>query len=119
MRQRDERGSGTMLTVGVIGAVMATAWAAAVVTASLGQAQRALGAADLAALAAASAYATGQAPCEAAAEAAERNAAELVACDLVGRPSSFVVEVTVAMPLPKQAWFAGTQVQRSSTAGTG
>lgn len=85
--------------------VMAATTAILVVTAVLAG-HRARAAADLSALAGATAAADGLDACRTARAVAESNDATLTACRLVGTPSSFVVEVTVAVntglraPLP-------------------
>ena len=63
---RDERGSGTLLVVGVMAVVGVVALMATVAAVYLVVGHRAHGAADLAALSGAAAYAEGRPPCPAA-----------------------------------------------------
>lgn len=80
---------GVMAVVGVL-ATMAMVAAVYLVTG-----HRARGAADLAALSGAGAYAEGRSPCPAAARLARANDARLVHCDQVGDDVDYVVSVTV------------------------
>ncbi|GAB2590646.1 Rv3654c family TadE-like protein [Microlunatus antarcticus] len=93
--RRDERGSGSLLVVGVMGVVGVVAMMAVVAAAYLVAGHRAHGAADLAALSGAAAYAEGRPPCPAAARLARVNDARLVRCDRVGDDVDYVVSVTV------------------------
>jgi secretion/DNA translocation related TadE-like protein len=92
---RDERGSGSLLMVGVMAVVGVVAMMAMVAAAYLVAGHRAHGAADLAALSGAAAYAQGRSPCPAAARLARANDAALVRCDRVGDDVDYVVSVTV------------------------
>lgn len=94
-RRHDERGSGTLLMVGVLAVVGVVAMAAMVAAAYLVAGHRAHGAADLAALSGAAAYAEGRSPCPAAAQLARANDARLTRCDRVGDDVDYVVSVTV------------------------
>ena len=82
--RRSERGAGTVLVLGVVAAVLLLA----VGIAALGTAQNARGAAqaaaDLGALAGATALRDGFDPCGTAARAVTRNGAELTSCDVLG-----------------------------------
>lgn len=91
---RGERGSGTVLTVGLMGLVLALAGAAMVVAGYLVAAHRAKAAADLGALSGAAAVRSGLDPCVAAARAAEGQRAEVRRCERVGDQIDFVVTVT-------------------------
>jgi secretion/DNA translocation related TadE-like protein len=93
--RHDERGSGTLLVVGVMGVVAAVATMAMVAAVYLVAGHRAHGAADLAALSGAAAYAEGRSPCPAAARLARANDARLTRCDRVGDDVDYVVSVTV------------------------
>ncbi|MGI3782958.1 MAG: Rv3654c family TadE-like protein [Janthinobacterium lividum] len=93
--RRDERGSGTLLVVGVMAVVGVVAMMAVVAAAYLVAGHRAHGAADLAALSGAAAYAEGRPPCPAATRLARANDARLVGCDQVGDDVDYVVSVTV------------------------
>ena len=93
----DERGSGTLLMVGTMAVVGVVATMAMVAAVYLVAGHRAHGAADLAALSGAAAYAEGRAPCPAAARLARANGARLTRCDQVGDDVDYVVSVTVAV----------------------
>lgn len=93
----DERGSGTLLVVGVMAVVGVVAVVALVAACYLVAGHRARGAADLAALSGAAAYAEGHAPCPAAARLATSNGARLTRCDQVGDDVDYVVSVTVVV----------------------
>jgi secretion/DNA translocation related TadE-like protein len=92
---RDERGSGSLLMVGVMAVVGVVSMMAMVAAVYLVAGHRAHGAADLAALSGATAYAQGRSPCPAAARLARANDAALVRCDRVGDDVDYVVSVTV------------------------
>lgn len=92
---RGERGAGTILVVVLIAILVIAATAAMVVVGWFGAGRKAQEAADLAALAGAGAYQSGGEPCEAAKSAADKNGAELTACEFRGHEASFVIEVTV------------------------
>ena len=91
----DERGSGTLLVVGLMAVVGVVATMAMVAAVYLVVGHRARGAADLAALSGAAAYAEGRDPCLAAGRLARANDARLVRCDRVGDDVDYVVSVTV------------------------
>lgn len=98
----DDTGSGTVLTLGVVGAVLTALVTALSVTGALRAAHQARGAADLAALAAAHdssvrAAAPAQA-CATARDIAERNGARVVGCDVTAG-SVVTIETAVAVPL--------------------
>ena len=97
--RRDERGSGTLLMVGVLAVVGVVSMAVVVAAVYLVVGHRASGAADLAALSGAAAYAEGRPPCAAAARIARANDAGLVRCDQVGDEVDYVVSVTVEVPV--------------------
>jgi secretion/DNA translocation related TadE-like protein len=92
---RGERGSGTLLVVGVMAVVGAVAVVVTVAAAYLVAGHRARAAADLAALSGAAAFAEGRPPCAAAARVARANGARVSACDQVGDEVDYVVSVTV------------------------
>lgn len=94
---RGERGSGTLLMVGVMSVVGIFFGVALLVSGYLLAAHRARGAADLAALSGAGAYQQGRDPCEQAARTARANAARITGCDQVGDPVDFVVSVSIAV----------------------
>ena len=95
--RRGERGSGTLLVVGVMTGVGVVAVVAAVAAAYLVAGHRARAAADLAALSGAAAFAEGRPPCGAAARVARSNGAHVTSCDQVGDEVDYVVTVTVSV----------------------
>jgi len=95
MRREGDAGSGSVLAVGMVGAVTALAVAAVAVSSLLADRAVAAGAADSAALAAADAaagYASGP-PCDAAREIAGVVGTELVGCDVTGTTAEVRVRV--------------------------
>ena len=94
--RRDEAGSASVLVVACLGVLLLLGAALGVVGAMVRAHRTAQAAADLAALAAASATARGSDPCAAAAGIAGANGARLVACDLDGRSAT----VRVVAPGP-------------------
>ncbi|MFN8191887.1 MAG: Rv3654c family TadE-like protein [Nocardioidaceae bacterium] len=92
----DEIGAATVLVVAVAGLLLLVGAALGVVTALVTDHRRAQSAADLAALAGASALATGRGPCEEARRVALANDATLAACSLRG--ADVLVEVVVSGP---------------------
>ena len=90
----DERGSGSVLMLGVTLVVVALAYTAVLVAGYQVALHRARAAADLAALTAASAVAEGADGCEAARRNATRHGARVTACDRVGDQIDYVVSVT-------------------------
>jgi len=109
VRLRDERGAGTVLALALVMAVITVGVSGAGLAAALTTRQRVIGAADLAALAAADAAsgAIGGVPCDIAAGVATANGTRLNACETRG----LVVSVTVI------GSFAGIPVEASSRAG--
>ncbi|HWJ81807.1 MAG TPA: Rv3654c family TadE-like protein [Nocardioides sp.] len=105
--RRGERGAATLLTVTCIGLLLLLGAALSVASAMVVAHRQAQAAADLAALAAASAVASGGDPCGEGAAVAEANGARLVACTLDG--SDAVVEVVAPGPrwLGQQADLTG------------
>ena len=116
--RRDERGVGTLLTVGVCLALVTVAWGAAVALAWFALARQVSGAADLAALAGAAALAEGDDACAASREAAVRNSVILAGCDVRSVGGGFVVEVAVTAPLRPALPMAPAQVRRMAAAGS-
>jgi len=105
----DDRGSGSVLALGILCAVLTLAAGAFLAVGAGAAHARAAAAADLAALAAADVV-SGRAPgvpCDTAASTAEANGAGLAACDQAG----VVVTVTVAVP------YAGLNASVSARAG--
>ncbi|MBD3784348.1 MAG: flp pilus-assembly TadE/G-like family protein [Micrococcales bacterium] len=92
---RPEEGSGSVLVVGALGALVAVLAGALVLAGAVRDVHRAQGAADLAALAAARPLVVGGAPdCGVAAEVAGANGAVLERCSVLA-DGSVVVEVVV------------------------
>lgn len=106
---RDDRGSGSVLAVAIVGAVVVVALAAMAATSAFAARQAAVGAADAAALAAADVRlgVVGGEACEVAARVAAANRASLVSCSARGA----VVTVQV------QAEVLGASVRVASRAG--
>ena len=97
--QRPEEGSGTVLALTIIAALLAVTVVIAGLIGVVSANRRASAAADLSALAAADAYRglTEGDPCAVAADLAERHGAQLESCTFPDRPET--VEVTVAVPV--------------------
>ena len=106
---RDDRGGGTVLALALVMVVVTIGLSGVVLASALTARQRVVGAADLAALAAADAAsgAIGGRPCEVAASVARGNSARLMACESDG----LVVSVTVG------GEFAGIPIVARSRAG--
>lgn len=100
-RGAGERGSGSVLVLGVVAAVLVVLTATLVLTGALAAAHRSRGAADLSALAAAGEAVDGASSataCGVAADLARVNGATLRSC-VVGTDGVVDVEVAVAVPL--------------------
>lgn len=97
--QRPEEGSGTVLALTIIAALLVVTVVIAGLIGVVSVNRRASAAADLSALAAADAYRglTEGDPCAVAADLAERHGARLESCTFPDRPET--VEVTVAVPV--------------------
>lgn len=97
--QRPEEGSGTVLALTIIAALLVVTVVIAGLIGVVSANRRASAAADLSALAAADAYRglTEGDPCAVAANLAERHGARLESCAFPDRPET--VEVTVAVPV--------------------
>ena len=97
--QHPEEGSGTVLALTIIAALLVLTVVIAGLIGVVSANRRASAAADLSALAAADAYRglTEGDPCAVAAELAERHGAHLESCTFPDRPET--VEVTVAVPV--------------------
>lgn len=109
--RRDERGSASVLMVGVMAVVIVLSGAAMVVAGYLIGQHRARAAADLAALSAAAVFQQGADGCAQARRTAAQNGARLSGCDRVGDEVDFVVTVKVVVDvdtrvvgLPKVIW---------------
>ena len=97
--QRPEEGSGTVLALTIIAALLVATVVIAGLIGAVSANRRASAAADLSALAAADAYRglTEGDPCAVAADLADRHGAHLESCTFPDRPET--VEVTVAVPV--------------------
>ena len=94
---RSERGSATVLMVGIMGVVVALSGAALVIAGYAVGYHRARGAADLSALSGAAAFQQGREPCAQAALIARQNGAWVDRCSQVGDAVDFVVTVRVSV----------------------
>ncbi len=94
---RGERGSASMLMVGVMGVVLLLGSAGIVVTSYLVAYHRVRAAADLAALSGATAYARGEDACDQALETARGNGVAVLDCAQTGDLVDFVVSVSVTL----------------------
>jgi secretion/DNA translocation related TadE-like protein len=94
--RRDERGAATVLAMAFLGVLVLVGSALGVVAAMVAAHRQAQSAADLAALAGATAVADGRDACVSAARIATDNAATLSRCSVDGRV--VVVDVTVTGP---------------------
>lgn len=92
-RWHDERGGATVFAVACLAVLLLIGAALGVVAAMVRAHRSAQSAADLGALAAASAIADGRDPCGSAAEVARANGAELLSCETRGQDAWITVEV--------------------------
>ena len=108
---RDDRGAGAVLAIALVMAVVVVGLAGVTLAAALSSRQHLIGAADLAALAAADAAsgAIPGVPCEVAATVARGNGARLTGCEANG----LVLSVTVS------GSFAGIVITAAARAGPG
>lgn len=99
--QRPEEGSGTVLALTIIAALLVVTVVIAGLIGVVSANRRASAAADLSALAAADAYRglTEEDPCAVAADLAERHGARLESCTFPDRPETVEVTVAVAGPM--------------------
>jgi secretion/DNA translocation related TadE-like protein len=102
--RRDERGSGTLLMIGVLAVLLAAGLAVTCAAGYIAAAHAARAAADLAALSGAVAIESEADGCVAARKTAVRNGTWLTSCDRVGDQVDFVISVevarTIALGLP-------------------
>lgn len=96
---RGQRGAGTVLVAMSMLVVLVVATVAFLVLTYAGAQRSCNGAADLAALAGASALVGGQDACATSAKIAAENDARVVRCEVSGDSIDFVVSVTVERPL--------------------
>ena len=97
---RNERGSGSMLMIGIITVVLMLSLAGICLAGYLVAAHRARAAADLAALSGAAVFAAGGDGCDAARINARNNGGHLVSCEQVGDQVDFVITVRVEVRTP-------------------
>jgi len=109
-RVRDERGLAVPVTVTLAALVVVTAVLAATLGRLLVDQRRAASAADLSALAAATAVQAGSDGCSAAADAARRNHAALAGCEVRDQHVRVVTEVSVPLLLGREAQVHGVAV---------
>lgn len=115
-----ERGSvGGVMLAGMLSVVAAVFAASVMFVNWFGLVRDAEQAAELAALAGATAAVAGEAPCAAAEQAAHNNGALVEACDVRGEGRYAVVEVTVAAELSPASPLGPSRVLRTATAGSG
>ena len=94
-QRTDQRGSGSMLMLGVIGALSLLGLGAMCMATYLAAVHHARGAADLAALSGAVAVQAGEDGCASAERVALANETSLLTCDRVGDAVDFVISVKV------------------------
>ena len=116
-RQFSERGSGTVLMMGVMTITAMMAFVAACLMSWFGYVRQTRFAADLAALAGAEALSAGSDACEAADATATSNRTTMTACVTQSNGVDFVVRVTVQMDAKPQVPFGPTQFTHTSEAG--
>lgn len=117
-RRHDERGAGTLL-IGIVMMVLVMATIVAIwITGWLGSARRADDAADLTALTGAQAYGSGADACSASRAAATANGARVEQCSVEGGSYSWVVRVTVSVPLKPGIVGAPRRIARDAVAGS-
>ncbi len=110
----DERGSATPFTIACLGLLLVLGAALGVVAAMVHAHRQAQAAADLAALAGATAAAHGGSACPAAGTVAAANAARLLTCGVTGR------EVTVRVEVPGPHWLGqAADLEAQARAGPG
>lgn len=114
-RRRDEGGAATVLAVALVGLLVWVTAALSVVGAMFAAHRAAQAAADLAALAGASAVARSRDPCAAAETTASANDARLSGCALEGRE----IRVTVVVSGPRWRGLATGDLVAESRAGPG
>ena len=111
-RIRGQSGAATLLVLAMAGVLLLVGAALGVVQAMVVAHRRAQSAADLAALAGASAAARGQPACDNARTVAHLNGAELTGCDVAGHA------VTVSVRVPGPHWL-GQQADLTAEARAG
>ena len=115
--RRDERGSGTFLTMSLMTITAMAAFIGACLMSWFGCVHLTRSAADLAALAGADAFSNGQDACTKAGAAASANGVTMTACQVASNGVDLVVRVTVRMDAKPRVVFGPTQFTHTSEAG--
>lgn len=116
--RRDERGVGTIVTMGIALVLITVAGFGAVLVTWFSLLRDGEHAAELAALAGASAAVRGEGPCDVARDVARENAHDVARCEVRGEGADVVVEVAIAVALEPSLPGAPRGVLRVATAGT-
>lgn len=119
MAVRDERGSGSMLMIGVMTVVLMLSLSGICLAGYLVAAHRARAAADLAALSGAAVFVTGGDGCGAAHRNARSNGGRLVSCEQVGDQVDFVITVRVEVRVRTGVAQLPRTIQAVAHAGSG
>ncbi|QGN33981.1 Rv3654c family TadE-like protein [Microlunatus sp. Gsoil 973] len=117
MNTTAQRGSGTLLALTVVIFLLSLTSAVAVFGRFLVAHHRAAAAADLAALAGAQAYGTGENGCAAARAIAARNDQHLAGCSVIGDRTDFVLSVRITAAVPTRVPMLPVVI--TATAGAG
>ena len=118
LRRRDQRGSGSVLTLITVGLVLMAFVVVIVVGSYLVADHRAVAAADQAALSGARAHTgDGRTACEVAGRSAELNGARVVECQLSGDRVDYVVQVVIAVDVGMLWPGLPTEVRADAQAG--
>ena len=115
--RRDERGSGTFLTMSLMTITAMAAFIGACLMSWFGCVHLTRSAVDLAALAGADAFSNGQDACAKAGAAASANGVTMTACQVASNGVDLVVRVTVRMDAKPRVVFGPTQFTHTSEAG--
>lgn len=107
-----------MLVIGICVTLLAAGWAIVTTVSWIGGTRAAQATADVVALAGASALMEGLDGCAAARDAASRNTARVVDCQVFGSPPHVVVEVTVEQELRPALPGLRLTARRDATAGS-
>ena len=113
-----DRGSASVLVAGVLGVVVVLTGAALLVAGYEVAQHRVRGAADLAAVSAAAAYAEGRDACDEAERNARDNGSTVVSCATVGDLVGYVVSVRVAIAVRHRVPGLPTRVVAEAHAGS-
>lgn len=116
-RRRDERGSGSVLTLAIMMVTTVFAGVAFCVLAWFGNVHQARSAADLAALAGAQSMSAGGDACPAAQRTAAANGAIVTACAVDSNGYQFIVRVTVQVDARPHVSFGPAAFSHTSEAG--